>query len=54
MRPQTKQHVAFGLPMLASSAMNNVFVTYYMDMFTKVQGLSPAWFYLGQAGVSRG
>ncbi len=40
--------IAFGATMLASSAMNNLFVTYYIVFFTNVVGLSSRSFYLGQ------
>ncbi|CAK9108388.1 Transmembrane protein 180 (Major facilitator superfamily domain-containing 13A) [Durusdinium trenchii] len=41
-------HVGFGLVMLASSAMNNLFVTYYLDLFMNVVQLGARSFYLGQ------
>ena len=40
--------ISFGAIMLASSAMNNLFVTYYLDLFMNVVHISPFWFYTGQ------
>ena len=40
--------VAFGATMFSSSALNNLFVTYYITYFTSVACLSPAAFYIGQ------
>jgi Na+/melibiose symporter-like transporter len=39
---------AFGAAMLASSAMNNVFVTYNGDFFKNVAKVPPSWFIFGQ------
>jgi len=39
--------IAFGAVMLASSALNNLFVTYHLDFYLTVVGVSPAYFYLG-------
>ena len=46
--PTWHRSVAYGSVQFASSAMNNVFVTYYIDLFTGVVKLSPSWFYAGQ------
>lgn len=43
-----RRPVAYGSVMLASSAMNNVFVTYYIALFASRDRLTPAWFYTGQ------
>ncbi len=42
--------VAFGSVMLASAALNTVFVLYYVDLFTQSAhaNLTPGWFYAGQ------
>ena len=40
--------MAFGAVMLASSALNNLFVTYHLDFYLTVVGVSPTYFYLGQ------
>ena len=44
-RPRASLAIAFGAVMLASSALNNVFVTYYLEVFTQ---LPPAAFVAGQ------
>mmetsp|Transcript_9139 Transcript_9139/g.17233 ORF Transcript_9139/g.17233 Transcript_9139/m.17233 type:complete len:411 (-) Transcript_9139:615-1847(-) len=41
-------HVYFGLVMLCSSALNNLFVTYYLDYFLNVIALDKSAFYFGQ------
>ena len=38
---------AFGAVMLASSALNNLFVTYHLDFYLTVVRISPWYFYLG-------
>ena len=43
-----RRQVAYGAVMLASSALNNVFVTYYIGLFASMSALRPAWFYAGQ------
>jgi Na+/melibiose symporter-like transporter len=43
-----KSHVAYAATMFASSAINNLFVTYYLEVFVYVVNISPAWFYAGQ------
>ena len=40
-------HVAYGLVMFASSAINNLFVTFYLQLFMQVSMLPPQVFYLG-------
>ena len=40
--------VAFGATMFASSALNNIFVTYYIVYFTQVVQLSASGFFFGQ------
>ena len=35
--------------MLASSALNNLFVTYHLDFYLTVVRLRPSYFYLGHA-----
>ena len=40
--------VAFGSTMLASSCMNNVFVTYYVQFYALTQLMPPSWFYIAQ------
>jgi len=47
--PSVLRGFAFGSVMLASSAMNNLFVTYHLDFFLTVVHLSPFWFYLGHS-----
>jgi len=49
MRTGWRVSLAFGSIMLASSAMNNLFVTYYLHFFTHVARLHPAAFYVGQS-----
>lgn len=39
---------AFGCVMLASSALNNLFVTYHLDFFMNSAKLEPAYFYGAQ------
>ena len=39
--------IAFGATMFASACLNNLFVTYYMEMFMSVP-ITPTWFYCGQ------
>lgn len=41
--------LAFGSVMLASSAINNLFVTYHLDFFLSLAHLSPFWFYFGHS-----
>ena len=43
-----RRQLAYGAVMLASSAMNNLFVTYYIAMFAALPSLTPGWFYAGQ------
>ena len=45
--PKHLHGMAFGAVMLASSALNNLFVTYHLDFYLTVVGVSPAYFYLG-------
>jgi Na+/melibiose symporter-like transporter len=40
--------MAFGLTMLGSACMNNLFVTYYLELFCYVISLEGGWFYFGQ------
>lgn len=42
------QSLAFGMTMLASSCLNNVFVSYYFEMFTSVARITSGWFYFAQ------
>ena len=42
------QSLAFGMTMLASACINNVFVSYYFEMFTAVAGVTGGWFFAGQ------
>jgi hypothetical protein len=49
MRAGWRVALAFGAIMLASSAMNNLFVTYYLHFFTHVAHLHPTAFYVGQS-----
>ena len=46
--PTWRRSLAYGAVAFASSAINNVFVTYYIDLFTGYVQLTPAWFYAGQ------
>ncbi len=42
---------AFGAVSFSASALNCVFVTYYLELFTaapRYAALTPAWFYAGQ------
>lgn len=41
--------LAFGATMFSSSALNNLFVTYYITYFTSVVGITPRGFYFAQA-----
>jgi len=41
-----KQHrlaIAYGAIMLASSALNSVFVTFYLNVFMHVSSVTPGW-----------
>ena len=40
--------LAYGCIMLASSAMNNLFVTYYLELFMDLVAVPSDWFYIGQ------
>ena len=40
--------LGFGTTMLASAALNSLFVTYYLEMFTRVAELDGGWFFVGQ------
>ena len=40
--------MAFGSVAFGTSALNNVFVTYYVELFTSVARLTPTAFYIGQ------
>ncbi len=44
----TLEAVAFGATMFGSACINNLFVTYYMDLFCGVVSVSSTWFFLGQ------
>jgi len=44
----TRKAVCFGLIMFSSSAMNNLFVTYYLDLYVNVMNLEATPFYIGQ------
>jgi hypothetical protein len=48
MNRATATAVAFGATMFASSALNNIFVTYYIVYFTQVVRLSVSSFFFGQ------
>jgi hypothetical protein len=50
--PLVLSSLAFASVMAASSAMNNLFVTYYIDLFSRAASLPPEWFYLGQVAFS--
>ena len=39
---------AFGATMFSSACLNNLFVTYYLELFLYVQKVDPWWFYIGQ------
>ncbi|RYG51570.1 hypothetical protein EON67_03100, partial [archaeon] len=41
--------VAYGAALAASSAMNNLFATYYIHLFTSASSLTPTAFYVGQS-----
>jgi len=43
-----RRYVCFGLVMGASSALNNLFVTFYLDLFMNVVKLDSSAFYVGQ------
>jgi hypothetical protein len=43
-----RRPAAYGAVMFASSALHNVFVTYYVALFAALPSLTPAWFYAGQ------
>jgi len=43
-----RKGIYFGMVMLASSAMNNLFVTYYLDYFINVVQMDASSFFLGQ------
>lgn len=42
--------LAFGATMFASSALNNLFVTYYIVYFTTIVKIPHVSFFLGQIG----
>jgi hypothetical protein len=44
----TTAGIAYGTIMFCSSFMHNIFITYYVDLFTNVVRVDPLWFYLGQ------
>lgn len=44
----TLEAVAFGATMFGSACINNLFVTYYMDLFCGVVSVSTTWFFVGQ------
>ena len=46
--PSRTAAFAFGATMFASSALNNIFVTYYIIYFTQVVQLSASGFFVGQ------
>ena len=39
---------AFGAAMFSSACLNNLFVTYYLELFMYVAKIEPRWFYIGQ------
>jgi hypothetical protein len=45
---ETLRGVAFGGVMLASSALNNLFLTYHLNLFITVVHLQPSHFYVAQ------
>ena len=45
----TLEAVAFGSTMFGSACINNLFVTYYLDLFCGVASVSAEWFFFGQA-----
>ena len=40
--------VAYGAIMFCSSMLNNIFISYYIDLFVNVVRIDAAWFYVGQ------
>ena len=44
----TLRSLAFGATMFSSSALNNLFVTYYITYFTSIVGITPRGFYAAQ------
>jgi len=44
----TLEAVAFGATMFGSACINNLFVTYYMDLFCGVVSVSSGWFFVAQ------
>jgi len=40
--------LAYGLVMLGSSCLNNIFVTYYIELFCYIFEISSSWFFAGQ------
>eukprot|EP00750_Incisomonas_marina_P008777 INCI15694.1.p1 GENE.INCI15694.1~~INCI15694.1.p1 ORF type:complete len:545 (+),score=59.62 INCI15694.1:225-1859(+) len=44
----TLEAMAFGATMFGSACINNLFVTYYMDLFCGVVSVSSGWFFVGQ------
>ena len=46
--PSWRKSAAYGSIAFAQSALNNVFVTYYVELFTGIVRLTPFWFYFGQ------
>lgn len=40
---------AYGAIMLASSALNSVFVTFYLNVFMHVSSVTPGWYVLGRS-----
>jgi len=48
MRIEWKQILAFGLTMLGSACLNNIFATYYIELFCYVLDISGWWFFMAQ------
>ena len=40
----TRNKIAFAMTMLASACLNNVFVSYYVEMFTEIAHMTTSWF----------
>ena len=40
--------IAYGAIMFCSSLLNNIFISYYIDLFVNVVHVDSSWFYIGQ------
>lgn len=43
-----RRMLAFGIVMLGSTCLNNIFVTYYVELFCYIMDMQSSWFFVGQ------